>query len=120
MSERKILIVDDEAALRETLRDLFEDEGFAVDVAADGDEGLSALRTHGPHALVVLDLVMPNMDGVEMLRQMRQDSELAAIPVVICTSRPAGAPAGIVIMRKPVDVNVLLNTAYGLLHPTLS
>ncbi len=112
---RRILIVDDEVGIRETLRDLFEDEGFEVDVAADGEEGLATLRTRGPHALMILDLLMPNMDGAELLRRVRADPELAATPVIMSTSHPAVAPPGILLIRKPVDVNVLINTVHGLL-----
>jgi CheY-like chemotaxis protein len=111
----KVLVVDDEVGIRETLKDLFEDEGFEVDLAADGLEGLDALRTRGPHGLVVVDLVMPNMAGDELIDIMRRDPALASIPIIMSTSHPDGAPAGVLLIRKPVDVNVLMNIVNGLL-----
>jgi len=112
--KRTILIVDDEPALCETLRDLFEDEGFAVDVAADGHAALAALRTGGPPALVLLDLVMPGMPGGELLDAMRADPRFAAVPVIVSTSYPSQAPPGVPMVRKPVDVNVLVNAVKSL------
>jgi CheY-like chemotaxis protein len=112
----KVLVVDDEVGIRETLKDLFEDEGFEVDLAGDGVEGLKALRTRGPHALVVMDLVMPNMDGRELIDIMRGDPALANIPIIMSTSQPSGAPPGVLLIRKPVDVNVLMNAVNGLLQ----
>ena len=91
----KVLVIDDEIGIRETLKDLFEDEGFEVDLAADGVEGLNALRSKGPHGLVVLDLVMPNMDGGELIDVMRADPALANIPVIMSTGHPAQAPSEI-------------------------
>jgi CheY-like chemotaxis protein len=111
----KVLVIDDEVGIRETLKDLFEDEGFQVDLAADGVEGLAALRTRGPHGLVILDLVMPNMGGDELIDIMRGDPTLAKIPVIMSTSHPDEAPPGVLLIRKPVDVNVLINTVNGLL-----
>ena len=112
---KKILVVDDEVGIRETLKDLFEDEGFSVDLAADGREGLELLRTRGPHALVVLDLIMPRMSGAELIEIMRGDPELAKLPVILSTSHPEAAPAGVLLMRKPVDVDVLVSTVHSLL-----
>jgi two-component system chemotaxis response regulator CheY len=111
----KVLVVDDEVGIRETLKDVFEDEGFEVDLAADGVEGLQALRTRGPHGLVVLDLVMPKMDGAELIDAMRGDPALAGIPIILSTSHPQQAPSGVSLIRKPVDVNVLIDTVHRLL-----
>ena len=111
----KILVVDDEEGIRETLKDLFEDEGYAVELAQDGGQALEALRVRGPHALVLTDLVMPNLGGGELYQIMRADPELAQIPVIMSTGHPSEAPPGVLLMRKPVDVNVLVNTVNGLL-----
>jgi CheY-like chemotaxis protein len=111
---KKILIVDDEPDIRDTLKDLFEDEGFLVELAGNGSEALDALSQRGPHALVVLDLVMPQMDGCQLLAAMKADPQLASIPIILSTSYPGRAPTGVLIVRKPVDANVLINTAKGL------
>lgn len=111
----KILVVDDEGAIRETLKDLFEDEGYAVDLARDGVEAVEALRERGPVALVFSDLVMPRMSGAELYRTMKADAELAKIPFLMSTGHPTEAPTGVLLIRKPVDVNVLVDTVRGLL-----
>jgi CheY-like chemotaxis protein len=106
----KVLIVDDEDGIRDTLRDAFEDEGYAVAVAADGIEALQQLATVEKPCAVILDLVMPEMDGNQVWDAMQADPDLAAIPVVITTSDPSRAPRGILTMRKPVDLGLLIAT----------
>jgi CheY-like chemotaxis protein len=106
---KQILVVDDEPAIRDTLKDLFEDEGFAVDVAEDGAQALATLNERGPHNLVVFDLFMPNVDGHELYQTLRAEPRFANMPLIISTAHPSEAPPGVLVMRKPVDVNVLLN-----------
>lgn len=103
-----VLIVDDEIALRDTLRDAFEDEGFEVAVASNGREALERLAGEQIRA-VVLDLVMPVMGGAEVIEAMGKDPRLAAIPVVVVTSDPTRAPAGHVTFQKPLKLDVLID-----------
>jgi CheY-like chemotaxis protein len=78
-----VLIVDDEAAIRESLQTLLEFEGYSVDVANDGTEGLARIAEH-PFDLVLLDFAMPERNGIEILREIRErDSEL---PVIMITA----------------------------------
>ena len=106
-----IVVVDDEETICETLKDVLEDEGYTVACAGDGVEALSLLRgmTVLPR-MVILDLLMPRMDGNAVLTTIRADPTLADIPVVISTSDPSRAPSGVLIMRKPVDLDMLLDT----------
>jgi len=105
-----ILIVDDEIPMRDTLRDLFQDEGFSVEVASNGREALDLLSSiHGVCALI-LDLVMPVMDGHQLLASMRADPRFAAIPVVIVTSDTTRAPSGVLTFRKPLKLDNVLAT----------
>ena len=106
-----IMVVDDEEAICETLKDVLEEEGYSVEVAGDGVEALTLLRamTAKPR-VIILDLLMPRMDGNKVLETIRADPGLAAIPVVISTSDPSRAPSGVLIMRKPVDLDMLLDT----------
>jgi len=106
-----IVVVDDEETICETLKDVLEEEGYAVACANDGVEALSLLRgmTVLPR-MVILDLLMPRMDGNAVLTTIRADPALADIPVVISTSDPSRAPSGVLIMRKPVDLDMLLDT----------
>jgi len=76
-----VLIIDDEAAIRESLQTLLDLEGYEVDTAGDGDEGLARLAER-PYDLVLLDFAMPERDGIEILRDIRErDSELAVIMI---------------------------------------
>jgi CheY-like chemotaxis protein len=85
MAEEKslsILIVDDDAAIREIYESFFRDAGFTVYTAKDGEEGLVAAKQYHPSA-VLLDLMMPKVDGHEMLKQLKSDASIKDIPVVI-------------------------------------
>ena len=76
-----VLIVDDEAAIRESLQTLLELEGYEVDTASDGAEGLARLAER-PYDLVLLDFAMPERNGIEVLQDIRErDSELAIIMI---------------------------------------
>ncbi|HEX4403400.1 MAG TPA: response regulator [Polyangia bacterium] len=106
-----IVVVDDEETICETLKDVLEEEGYAVEIASDGVDALALLRrlTVAPR-MVILDLLMPRMDGNTVFSTMKDDPALADIPVVISTSDPSRAPSGVLIMKKPVDLDVLLDT----------
>lgn len=80
-----LLIAEDEAAIRDLLRDFFESEGYQVVTAADGKEALDAAREHAPD-LVLLDVMMPWVDGFEVVRQLRLGGET---PVILLTARAA-------------------------------
>lgn len=101
-----VLIVDDEVGIRETLVELVEMGGCSAITAANGAEALKILADRVP-CLIILDLLMPVMNGVEMLDAMKTEPALAAVPVVISTSAPSRAPAGIPVIPKPIDVNVV-------------
>jgi len=83
ISPGSVLIVDDEAAIRESLQTLLEFEGYSVEVAGDGAEGLARIAEH-PFDLVLLDFAMPERNGIEVLRDLRErDAEL---PVIMITA----------------------------------
>jgi PAS domain S-box-containing protein len=84
-SAHRVLVVDDDADLRRRLRGLLETAGWAVDEAADGREALD--RLDAQPALVLLDLLMPTMDGFEFLAELRQREESRSIPVVVLTAK---------------------------------
>src|SRR5262245_25514632 len=83
MSKTRILVVDDEATARDGLAKLLHQEGYPVDVAADGQEALTAVIDNPP-GLVITDLKMPNMDGMELLKQMRERG--IEIPTIVATA----------------------------------
>lgn len=102
-----VLIVDDEADFRETLRDAFEDDGYEVATAANGLEALHQLRSLESVCVVILDLVMPQLTGAEVYAAMQADPRLAAIPVIIASSDTSRAPAGVKALQKPLDLRTL-------------
>lgn len=81
----RILVIDDDPNIRDALKRGLSYEGFAVDVAKDGPEGLGMARQRAPD-LVVLDLMMPGMDGLEVCRRLRSASQ---VPVLMLTARDA-------------------------------
>ena len=85
-----ILVADDEAILRALVRETLSSGGYAVLEAANGDEALDLARSARPD-LIVLDLMMPSRSGLEVLRELRADPELAATPVVMLTARARAA-----------------------------
>ncbi len=83
---KKILVVDDSITVREMERKLLENRGYLVDIAINGAEGWSAVRTHA-YDLVITDIDMPKMNGIELVRQMKGHPRLQSIPVVIVSYR---------------------------------
>lgn len=82
----KILIVEDDPNIRELLQYNLEKEGFLVKTAEDGEQGLDTIETKWPD-LVILDLMIPYRDGLEICRIMRSNKDLAHIPVIILTAK---------------------------------
>ncbi len=82
-----ILVIDDEEDIRSTLAEILEDEGYAVLTAAGGEEGLRLAREHLPD-LVLSDVRMEGMDGMELVRRLAEEPATAAIPVVLMTGNP--------------------------------
>jgi len=103
-----ILIVDDDADIRDSLQDFFEDEGFAVSTAKDGVEALDRLGQQRPPCVVILDMLMPLLNGAQLYEKMQADPRLARVPVIVSTSDPSRAPSGVLIMKKPINLGRLL------------
>lgn len=106
----RILIVDDEPGIRESLEEFFQDEGFDVMTAKDGAEALAKLALPDLPDVVVLDLLMPKIDGTQVYEHMQRDPRLARVPVIVSTSDPARAPSGVLLMKKPINLERLLVT----------
>ncbi len=110
-----ILIVEDDFAIRETIAELLEGEGYAVTRASNGAEALERLRRTGKTNVILLDLMMPVMDGWEFRLRQRSDPGLASIPVVVLSADNAleqkvsnlGVEAW---LPKPFEVERLLET----------
>jgi CheY-like chemotaxis protein len=116
----KILIVEDEDDARETLAEFFEEEGCAVATAANGAEALARLAAEELPSVVLLDLLMPVVDGNEVYERMQRDPRLAKVPVIVSTSAPDRAPSGVLIMKKPMNLRRLMNVVRQCCTPSPS
>ena len=108
-----VLVVDDELGVRESLRLYFEQLGVGTICAGNGDDALYILRTaERPPGLIVLDIMMPEMDGWEFRQRQRQDPKLAAIPVVVVTALNDASAitqrlGAVATLRKPIELEQL-------------
>lgn len=104
--ENCVLVVDDEEDIRETLREVVEMGGCSVLTAANGADALALLERRRP-CLIIVDLLMPVMNGVELLKELRARPWLADLPVVISTSSPERAPTGVTVLKKPLSLDAV-------------
>ncbi len=117
--EARVLIVEDDRAIREPLSVLLRGEGYRVSLAENGQEALRKLRTEPSPDIIVLDLRMPVMDGWEFRAIQQQDPVLGLIPVVAISadgSAQAVTMSADAYLRKPLDPSDLLQTIEGILR----
>lgn len=105
-----VLVVDDDPDLLDVVRFALEGEGFDVETAENGEQALAYLRTGVRPALVLLDLMMPVMNGWKFLDEIAKTPSLRPVPVVVLSAAervevPAGAVA---FARKPIDLGSLV------------
>ncbi len=108
-----VLIVEDDTDSREALTEFLIDGGYLPLAVADGVEALSHLRSGGRPSLIVLDLILPRIDGWRFLAIVAESPEMASIPVVVSSgadikANPPGVPADH-ILQKPLDPNALMS-----------
>jgi len=105
-----ILVIEDDLDLREMMAQFLACEGFDVETARDGREALEILHRIPPPHAIVLDLMMPTMDGWQFRSRQREDPNLAAIPVIVVTAvpPPASMPGVVAVMPKPLDFDRFL------------
>src|SRR5262249_11349487 len=112
---KRILVVDDDLEIRETIRDVLEEEGYRVVLAANGAEALAELRARigeEQPSLVLLDLMMPEMNGWQFCEEQKRDARRAAIPVLVISAASVdakkGSIAGHPFLKKPIELARLL------------
>ena len=86
---KTILIIEDELSMQRALKNKLEQAGFSVVTADDGESGIAKIREAKPD-LVLLDLIMPKLDGISVLREIKSDESLKNVPVVILTNLSTG------------------------------
>lgn len=111
----QVLIADDDEGIRESLRMLLEDEGHSVTEASNGQETLAYLRRESARCVALLDLVMPDMEGIELLESIQRDAALmrrhafivlsAGSEALMSQAQPLVAAMNGVIVRKPFDID---------------
>jgi CheY-like chemotaxis protein len=119
---KSILVVEDEPSIRENLRMLLEWEGYQVFTASNGDEGLKTLRKMPKPCLILLDLLMPVLNGMEFLEAKSHEDAIAAIPVCVVSGvaeKPDLSKAS-GFVKKPIELEGLLKFVRGYCgtHPT--
>ena len=113
-----VMVVDDDADILKTLAAIFREEGFETLVAMNGVEALFLLSQRPRPALIVLDLMMPEMDGIELAERLGSDKQLSTIPLLLFSAndhvaehaRTLGAVGHI---AKPADLDKLLGLVHG-------
>lgn len=116
------MIVDDQEDFREILSRYLEDEGYDVMQAGDGDDALECLKFRKPH-LILLDVIMPRMDGYEVCRSLKADPETAHIPIIFLSAKTSLSDkltgyvsGGQRYLCKPFDMNELEECLRTVLH----
>ena len=120
---KKVLIVDDEQNIAISVEYLMRREGFDVSVARDGEEGLAMIRSLRPD-LVLLDVMMPKMDGFQVCAEVRADADLDAVRIIMLTAkgREAEVEKGLSLgadayIPKPFSTSDLVSRVNTLLEP---
>jgi len=117
MASKRILVVDDDTDVRLMFKLIFESAGYHVSEARNGVGALILIKDSLPD-LVVTDMVMPEMDGVELIRRIRSDVRTAQVPILAVTGHPGAleqASGADAVMDKPIDRGDLLATVDSLI-----
>ncbi|MBI3321695.1 MAG: response regulator [Candidatus Omnitrophica bacterium] len=120
-AERPILVVDDEGSSRKLAKLLLEQAGYRVLTSPNGEEGLLLAKVERP-TIILLDVIMPNMNGYEVLRRLKGDPDTRQIPVIMVTAKGAEHDiatsfrmGAAVHLEKPYEVDVLLKNIVAVL-----
>lgn len=119
--QKKILLIDDSSVNNLLLQNILEDEDFTILVAFNGKEGLNIIKEEKPD-LILLDIMMPRMDGMEVLEKIVSDEKTKDIPVIMLTAKidsadqQASIEMGAVdYINKPVDIDKILEKIKNIL-----
>ena len=120
IGERRVLVVEDDQSLRDVITEALQEDGYLVDAARNGQAGLE-LAQHSPPDLVILDLMMPQMDGEQFCSAVRQIERLASVPIIVVSAARAADDVGVRLgaaaaLRKPFDLFELTRHVNALLR----
>lgn len=122
LTNHRVLIVDDVADNLFLLQTILESEGYIVETALNGKAALDKIEQTAPD-LVLLDIMMPGLNGYEVTRQVRQNERFASLPIVLLTAhdeyfqRPYREVGANDLIRKPIDFDELLNKVANYTRP---
>jgi len=121
VTEPKIIVVEDDHQLREVIAETLREDGYAVETAENGTVALELVRGFTPD-LLVIDLMMPHMNGEEFTEQVRQIEGLESVPIIVVSAARSGAEVGTRIgaveyLGKPFDIFELGERITQLLRP---
>lgn len=112
--QAKLLVVDDDPDVCDTMQVILESYGYHVDIAEHGMDALHKLRSGEPPSVILLDMMMPDMDGLQFRQEQLRDPRLAKIPVVLVSASgevaTKAAALGVTGLTKPIDLDLLLAT----------
>ncbi|WP_322102723.1 response regulator [Paraburkholderia sp. J41] len=113
-----VLLVDDDTNALDALKELVGQEGYRVRTAADGSDALQSALDDPPD-VVISDCMMPRMDGLELMREMRRNNRLADVPLVLVSALVTPPPDANVVgfLRKPFAVSQLLDILHRVATP---
>lgn len=117
---KKVLVIDDEQAILEVLREILEGEGYSV-VAMDNGEYLERLPVHDMPDLILLDVLLSGRDGRELVRYLKTQKETREIPVIMISAHPTARESALaagadLFIAKPFDWIELLDTIEGIVN----
>jgi CheY-like chemotaxis protein len=119
---KPIVVIDDDEDVREALSDLLTEEGYPVRCFCNGAEALAGLRRDCSASLILLDLMMPVMNGWRFREEQTRDRRLAAIPVIAMTAEadfvPPPYPRPLALLDKPFSVDALLDSIAERVRPS--
>lgn len=107
-----VLIVEDDEDIQTSLLEMLESEGYQARAASNGQEALNLLLDATPHpCLILLDMMMPVMNGREFLDKVMADDKLSKLPVLIVSAvaDKANTSGSVGFLKKPLDIDALLN-----------
>lgn len=115
--QRSILVVEDDRYIREALSMILQDEGYEVESAPDGQEALEVLRTHRPFSLILLDLMLPVMNGTRFREVQREDPRQGQVPVIVMSADRGGETSAAALeaaafLPKPIAIDALLDAIH--------
>jgi CheY-like chemotaxis protein len=106
-----VMLVEDEADIRDTLCELLQEEGMRVLTARHGQEALGLLERGEQVSVLVVDGLMPVMNGIELIDRLRASQRWAGLPVIfLSASTTVTPPDGVVVLRKPIALDKLIET----------